>query len=121
MSPNALSWQHRETNTTTYDSREKNTNTCGEECALAAQLVEGVLEEVLAAHVDAQRAVVTVAAGAHLVAEEEALVVKVNQARRAHELRQRALQQQLHVLLNQHVHQLPVPLCKPARHACRRF
>ncbi len=82
--------------------------------ALGAELVEGVLEDVLAAHVDAQGAVVAVAGGADLAAEEGALVVKVDQPRRAHELRQGALQQQLHVLLDQHVHQPPVPLRKPA-------
>lgn len=86
----------------------------GQEGALGAELVEGVLEDVLAAHVDAQRAVVAVAAGADLAAEEGALVVKVDQPRCAHELRQRPLQQQLHVLLDQHVHQPPVALRKPA-------
>ena len=59
-----------------------------------AQLVEGVLEHVLAAHVDAQAARVARAGRrARARPEERALVVEVDQARRAQQRRKRPLQQ----------------------------
>lgn len=69
---------------------------------------------MLAAHVDAQGAGIALPGRAHLVTEVCALVVEVDEARSAHELCERALEKQLHILVDQHIHQLPVPLRKPA-------
>jgi len=82
--------------------------------------VERVLEHVLAAHADAQRAVAAVLAGrAHARAEVRALVVEVDQARRAQQRRQAALQQR-RVLPQQRVEQPAVALGEPGARARAR-
>lgn len=60
---------------------------------LCSQLVETILEDMLAAHMDAQGAAVALTLTANAAAEVGALVVKVDQAWHPHQAGQRALQQ----------------------------